>query len=392
MAGGGGGCVRRADRGGRGPVGAGRDRLHERDHRAAEGGRAQPARPARAGSRAGGVAGLRRVAAQGRLLPVHDPQHGRAHHTARVAGRRVLDRDGPDRRRGGGGVDPRRAGDHLERPARRCCTAWPRWTRSGPTTWPRSGRCGRAGPTAPRRSAPPSRPSSVSRCSPPTASPRRPRWWRSTRSAARTWAAPADGRSRTSRSASRVTTGPTWRRGRPARCAWPPPTTGTDSCSGTGSGPRRRRRSLAGGELHTGDLGFLDDAGYLHLRDRKSLVIIRGGANVYPAEVERVLAGAAGDRRQRGARRARRAPRRAGGGRAGAGRRCVGRPRCRAGALPGQPGQVQGPGALRGGGSPAPGTRWARSSAPSCPGWCSPDSSSGWAPSATRRWWDRSPC
>ena len=41
--------------------------------------------------------------------------------------------------------------------------------------------------------------------------------------------------------------------------------------------------------LHTGDLGFVDDDGYLHIRDRKSLVILRGGANVYPAEVERVL-------------------------------------------------------------------------------------------------------
>lgn len=47
--------------------------------------------------------------------------------------------------------------------------------------------------------------------------------------------------------------------------------------------------ALAGGELHTGDLGFLDADGNLHVRDRKSLVIIRGGANVYPAEVERVL-------------------------------------------------------------------------------------------------------
>ncbi len=46
---------------------------------------------------------------------------------------------------------------------------------------------------------------------------------------------------------------------------------------------------LRDGELHTGDVGFIDDAGYLHVRDRKSLVIIRGGANVYPAEVERVL-------------------------------------------------------------------------------------------------------
>ncbi len=47
--------------------------------------------------------------------------------------------------------------------------------------------------------------------------------------------------------------------------------------------------TLAGGELHTGDIGFLDDEGRLHVRDRKSLVILRGGANVYPAEVERVL-------------------------------------------------------------------------------------------------------
>jgi long-chain acyl-CoA synthetase len=47
--------------------------------------------------------------------------------------------------------------------------------------------------------------------------------------------------------------------------------------------------TLRGGELHTGDVGFIDDDGYLHVRDRKSLVIICGGANVYPAEVERVL-------------------------------------------------------------------------------------------------------
>jgi acyl-CoA synthetase (AMP-forming)/AMP-acid ligase II len=44
-----------------------------------------------------------------------------------------------------------------------------------------------------------------------------------------------------------------------------------------------------GVELRTGDVGVLDDHGRLHVRDRKSLVILRGGANVYPAEVERVL-------------------------------------------------------------------------------------------------------
>ncbi|MEQ1787248.1 MAG: fatty acid--CoA ligase family protein, partial [Acidimicrobiales bacterium] len=58
--------------------------------------------------------------------------------------------------------------------------------------------------------------------------------------------------------------------------------------------PEATAETLAGGELHTGDLGFLDEGGYLHLRDRKSLLIIRGGANVYPAEVERVLLEAPG--------------------------------------------------------------------------------------------------
>ena len=58
--------------------------------------------------------------------------------------------------------------------------------------------------------------------------------------------------------------------------------------------PEATAEALAGGELHTGDLGFLDDAGNLHVRDRKSLLIIRGGANVYPAEVERVLLQAPG--------------------------------------------------------------------------------------------------
>ncbi len=58
--------------------------------------------------------------------------------------------------------------------------------------------------------------------------------------------------------------------------------------------PEATAEVLAGDELHTSDLGFFDDAGNLHVRDRKSLVIIRGGANVYPAEVERVLREAPG--------------------------------------------------------------------------------------------------
>jgi acyl-CoA synthetase (AMP-forming)/AMP-acid ligase II len=46
----------------------------------------------------------------------------------------------------------------------------------------------------------------------------------------------------------------------------------------------------AEGWIHTGDLGWLDDAGYLHLRGRESEMFIRGGFNVYPSEVEDVLA------------------------------------------------------------------------------------------------------
>jgi acyl-CoA synthetase (AMP-forming)/AMP-acid ligase II len=53
--------------------------------------------------------------------------------------------------------------------------------------------------------------------------------------------------------------------------------------------PDATQASIGDGRLHTGDIGFVDGDGYLHLRDRKSLVIIRGGANVYPAEVERVV-------------------------------------------------------------------------------------------------------
>ena len=45
------------------------------------------------------------------------------------------------------------------------------------------------------------------------------------------------------------------------------------------------------GRWETGsDLGFLDEEGFLHLADRKNDVIISGGENIYPAEIERILA------------------------------------------------------------------------------------------------------
>jgi acyl-CoA synthetase (AMP-forming)/AMP-acid ligase II len=54
--------------------------------------------------------------------------------------------------------------------------------------------------------------------------------------------------------------------------------------------PEESARALRGGLLHTGDVGHLDTDGYLYIEDRRDDLIVRGGANVYPAEVERALA------------------------------------------------------------------------------------------------------
>jgi acyl-CoA synthetase (AMP-forming)/AMP-acid ligase II len=59
--------------------------------------------------------------------------------------------------------------------------------------------------------------------------------------------------------------------------------------AGYWSNPAATETTLRGGWLHTGDVGSLDAAGFLTIRDRSKDMIISGGANIYPREIEEVL-------------------------------------------------------------------------------------------------------
>ena len=53
--------------------------------------------------------------------------------------------------------------------------------------------------------------------------------------------------------------------------------------------PEETKEAIRDGWLHTGDLGYYDEKGFIYIADRKKDMIITGGENVYPKEVENVL-------------------------------------------------------------------------------------------------------
>ncbi|MCB9675006.1 MAG: GNAT family N-acetyltransferase [Alphaproteobacteria bacterium] len=65
---------------------------------------------------------------------------------------------------------------------------------------------------------------------------------------------------------------------------------GPSVCAGYLNRPEATAAALGDGWMHTGDLGFVDDDGYFHVVGRESDMILSGGLNVYPSEVEAVLA------------------------------------------------------------------------------------------------------
>lgn len=53
--------------------------------------------------------------------------------------------------------------------------------------------------------------------------------------------------------------------------------------------PEANAETLKGGWLYTGDIGLMDDDGFFYITDRKKDMIIRGGENIYPREIEEVI-------------------------------------------------------------------------------------------------------
>ncbi len=65
----------------------------------------------------------------------------------------------------------------------------------------------------------------------------------------------------------------------------------------TYEGDEEKRRSIErDGLVSVGDIGYLDEEGFLYLNDRRSYMVISGGVNIYPAEIEACLLGLEGVR------------------------------------------------------------------------------------------------
>ena len=102
--------------------------------------------------------------------------------------------------------------------------------------------------------------------------------------AARVGGAPVAGLARSGCSARRARTAPPGEPGQVYMQDGRPPPSST-------TGTREKTRTSRAGNLFTvGDIGYLDADGYLYLCDRGSDLIISGGVNIYPAEIEAELA------------------------------------------------------------------------------------------------------
>jgi len=70
---------------------------------------------------------------------------------------------------------------------------------------------------------------------------------------------------------------------------------GRNRCEGNGvmkeyyRNPELTAQTMRKGWLHTGDLGRMDEEGFVYIVDRKKDLVISGGENIYPVEIEAVL-------------------------------------------------------------------------------------------------------
>ena len=64
---------------------------------------------------------------------------------------------------------------------------------------------------------------------------------------------------------------------------------GTNVMKGYYKRPEATAEAFRNGWFHTGDIGVMDDEGYLSIVDRKKDMILRGGYNIYPRELEEVI-------------------------------------------------------------------------------------------------------